>query len=200
MCGGESHQLQTCPKLPLSQKVEVLVEKFDATGVTKVQSGNISNPVAPSVNESWVTVSPKKRVKAMIPAKPRGNSLLNSERENKVGRISHPSSSMFTPYHNPAPLGPEILFLLMLGLVRVTSCTALMVTPWLLLIVVWRMIPWMPISICTNLRMWTCPAIPQKEKGWKRGRRLLSVVLSDLSFIEPVYVLLSCHAFVLGWD
>ena len=37
LCGGDSHQLNICPKLPLSQKVEVLVEKFDATGVTVAQ-------------------------------------------------------------------------------------------------------------------------------------------------------------------
>ena len=87
------------------------MEKFDATGVTKVKSGNVSNPVAPSVNESWVTVSPKKRVKAMIQAKPRGDSILNSERKNKVGGITHHSSSIFTPYHNPAPLGSEDIIL-----------------------------------------------------------------------------------------
>jgi len=34
LCGGESHQLQSYPKFSLSQKVEVLVEKFDDTGVT----------------------------------------------------------------------------------------------------------------------------------------------------------------------
>jgi len=95
----------------LSQKVEVLVEKFDATGVSKVQTGNVSNPLAPSVTESWVTVSPKKRVKAMIQSKPRGNSILNPGRENKVGGNVHRSSSTFTPFQNLAPLGPEDIIL-----------------------------------------------------------------------------------------
>ena len=66
LCGGESHVLQSCPNLPMSQKVEVLVEKFDATGVTKAQGGSSSNPISTST-ETWVTVSPKKRVKTMLP-------------------------------------------------------------------------------------------------------------------------------------
>uniref|UniRef100_A0A7C9D9R2 Uncharacterized protein n=1 Tax=Opuntia streptacantha TaxID=393608 RepID=A0A7C9D9R2_OPUST len=47
----------------------------------------------------------------MISAKPRGNSLLNSERDNKRGDISCLSSSLFTPSHNPAPLGPDDIIL-----------------------------------------------------------------------------------------
>ena len=66
LCGRESHQLQSCPNLPLTQKVEVLVEKFDATGVTKAHASSSANPLSPSVHETWVTVSPKKRVKACL--------------------------------------------------------------------------------------------------------------------------------------
>jgi len=34
LCGGDSHQLKTCPNLPVSKRVEVFVEKFDASGLT----------------------------------------------------------------------------------------------------------------------------------------------------------------------
>jgi len=33
--GGESHQLETCPKLPVRNKIEVFVEKFDTSGIIK---------------------------------------------------------------------------------------------------------------------------------------------------------------------
>jgi len=85
--------LQTCPKLPLSQKVEVLVENFDATGVTKAQAATVSNSLSATANEHWVTVSPKKRGKAMIQAKPKGNSILNPVRDNNFGGNVQPSSS-----------------------------------------------------------------------------------------------------------
>jgi len=75
LCGGESYQLQTFPKLPLSQKVEVLVEKFDAMGVTIAQTGTMVNPLSATSNENWVTMSPEKRVKTMIQAKPKGHSI-----------------------------------------------------------------------------------------------------------------------------
>jgi len=95
LCGGESHQLQTCPKLPLSEKIEVLVEKFDATGVTIAQTGTRSNPLSASANENWVTVSPKKRVKTMIQSKPKGHSSLNPNKEGSSGSNLHPSSSTY---------------------------------------------------------------------------------------------------------
>ena len=55
--GGESHQLQARPKLPLSQKVEVLLENIDATNVIKAQTMTMSNPLSATANENWVTVS-----------------------------------------------------------------------------------------------------------------------------------------------
>ena len=48
------------------RKLKCYVEKFDATGATKAHVLNTPNPIPPSMNKSWVTVSPKKRVKAMI--------------------------------------------------------------------------------------------------------------------------------------
>ena len=110
LCGGESHLLQSCPKLPLSQKVEVLVEKFDATGVTTAQGGSSSDPLSAS-NETWVIVSPKKRVKTMLPPKPKGNSSLNPSKVHCPGDSLHPSSSSFIPTHHPALLGPDDIIL-----------------------------------------------------------------------------------------
>ena len=40
LCGAASHQLQACPQLPIAQKVEVFVEKFDASRVTVAQPMN----------------------------------------------------------------------------------------------------------------------------------------------------------------
>ena len=110
LCGGESYILQSCPKLPLSQKVEVLVEKFDATGVTTAQGGSSLNPLSAS-NETWVTVSPKKRVKTMLPPKPKGTSNLKPPKVPIPGDSLHPSSSSFIPFHNPAPLGSDDIIL-----------------------------------------------------------------------------------------
>jgi len=110
LCGGESHILQSCPKLSLSQKVEVLVEKFDATGVTTAQGGSNLNPPSAS-NETWVTVSQKKRVKTMLPPKPKGTSNLKPPKVPIPGDSLHPSKSSFIPTHNPAPLGPDDIIL-----------------------------------------------------------------------------------------
>jgi len=59
------------------------------------------------VHDTWVTVSPKKRVKAMIQARPERNSLLNPIEESNTGGGVPPSPATFMPYPNPAPLGPE---------------------------------------------------------------------------------------------
>jgi len=57
--------------------VEVLVEKFDAIGVTLAQPMNTSMPFPQSVNDNWLTVSPKKRVKFMVQGCSKRNSGLN---------------------------------------------------------------------------------------------------------------------------
>ena len=111
LCGGESHLFQSYPQLPLSQKVEVPVEKFDAMGVTPAQGGSSSNPISTSTNDTWVTVSPKKRVKTMLPPKPKRNSSLNPSRDHFSGGNLPPSSSSFIPTHNSAPLGRDDIIL-----------------------------------------------------------------------------------------
>jgi len=56
---------EACPNLPMSKKVEVLVEHFYAQGVSlanksvSTASAGQSNPI-----DTWVTVTPKKRMKA----------------------------------------------------------------------------------------------------------------------------------------
>lgn len=64
LCGGESHQLDSCPKLPAQKKVQVVVQKFEA-GITSCistePSSSTNSQIPPS--ESWVTVFPKKRVR-----------------------------------------------------------------------------------------------------------------------------------------
>lgn len=44
LCGGESHQLEVCPKLPAPPKIEVFVEKFDNQGLSQA---NRTTPVDP---------------------------------------------------------------------------------------------------------------------------------------------------------
>jgi len=60
LCGGESHLLESCPKLPISKKVEVVVEKFDSSANIKDPSMNVAHQNPSFPNESWATVSPKK--------------------------------------------------------------------------------------------------------------------------------------------
>ena len=65
LCGGrgESHQLESCPNLPSSTKIEVLVERFDAQGVSYAnKSQNQSIPPTSKPIDTWVTVTPKKRM------------------------------------------------------------------------------------------------------------------------------------------
>ena len=64
---GELHQLESCPKLPVSKKIEVLVERFDAQGVSfanksRSQSSSTSSPSSKPI-DTWVTVTPKKRMR-----------------------------------------------------------------------------------------------------------------------------------------
>lgn len=63
LCGGESHQLDSCPKLPSQKKIQVVVQKFEdgtASCPSKEPSSSTNTQIPPS--ENWVTVSPKKRV------------------------------------------------------------------------------------------------------------------------------------------
>ena len=109
LCGGESHFLEACPKLPISTKVEVVVEKFESS--TNINAPPM--PIAPQTThlaeESWVTVSPKKRVKTMIRAKPNRNSVLNPEKAAPESTIS--PSPRLARVLDPAPVGPDGIML-----------------------------------------------------------------------------------------
>jgi len=111
LCGGDSHQLNTCPNLPLSQKVEVLVEKFDATGVTVAQPPPGHHSASAHAQNNWVTVSPKKRVKALIHARPRRSSTLNPVGSSNAEGNVQPIPPSFVPFSTSAPLGPEDIIL-----------------------------------------------------------------------------------------
>jgi len=71
----------------------------------------VSNPLSVTPNETWVIMSPKKSVKTIIQAKPKGNSILNPNKESNSGGNVQPSSSSFMPFHNPTPLGPDDIIL-----------------------------------------------------------------------------------------
>jgi len=87
------------------------VEKFDATGVTTAQSLNVRNPSNSVTHDSWVTVSPKKRVKSLIHARPKRQSILNPVGESNTEGINPPTHSNFIPGSNAAPLGVDDLIL-----------------------------------------------------------------------------------------
>jgi len=59
------------------------VEKFDTFGIVRAHvPGSLSNQFV--ANENWVTVSPKKTVKAMTQATPMRNSILNPQVQNEL--------------------------------------------------------------------------------------------------------------------
>ena len=99
---GDSHQLQSCPKLPISKKVEVLMKKFDATGVIIAQPLNVPICIPLSVNDSWVIISPKKRVKSMIQARTKRTPFLIL-----LGRMYQKGI-----YNPPLPIAGNVLTLL----------------------------------------------------------------------------------------
>jgi len=58
--GGDSHQLEACPNLPVLEKVKVLVERFHALGVSlanKYVSSSLAGTSKPI--DTWVIVTPK---------------------------------------------------------------------------------------------------------------------------------------------
>jgi len=72
---------------------------------------NVPNLLPASVNDSWVTVFPKKRVKALIQARPKSNSILNPIGESSSRETIQTSPSNYMPCPNPAPLGPDDIIL-----------------------------------------------------------------------------------------
>lgn len=67
LCGGESHQLETCPQLHAQQKNQVVVQKFEEKSIRPTTNEpSSSNPIPPPLTENWVTVSPNKRVRPAL--------------------------------------------------------------------------------------------------------------------------------------
>jgi len=111
LCGGESHLLEACPKLPISKKVEVVVEKFESSTNINAPSMPTAPQNPPLADESWVTVSPKKRVKAMIRAKPMRNSVLNPKKAIHGGTSTAVAPPRLARAIDPAPVGPDGILL-----------------------------------------------------------------------------------------
>lgn len=65
LCGGESHQLESCPKLPSQKKIQVVVQRFDESSAKSTTTEPPpSDQNIPQLSENWVTVSPKKRMRS----------------------------------------------------------------------------------------------------------------------------------------
>jgi len=103
--------LQAFPQLPISKKVEVLVDKFDAIGVTLAQPMNTPIPFPQPAKDNWVTVSPKKRVKSMVQVRPKRNFGLNPTGKDFLQQNSQPSTSNSLQGSNPTPVGPNDIIL-----------------------------------------------------------------------------------------
>lgn len=61
LCGRDSHQLDSCPKLPSQKRIKVVVRKFDeadGSPQTEVPSSFSNAPHAP--NDNWVSVPKEK--------------------------------------------------------------------------------------------------------------------------------------------
>jgi len=101
--------LEACPKLPLSKKVEVVVEKFESSTNINASPLTIAPQNVALVEESWVTVSPKKRVKTMIRAKPHKNSVLNPAKDAPRGTNNNPPRMVRAL--DPTPVGPDDILL-----------------------------------------------------------------------------------------
>jgi len=81
LCGGDPHQLDSCPKLPLNKKIEVMAEKFDAQDLggnpDPMYQASSSTPVTA---ENWVTVTLRKRLRASFG--PRGQRPMSAPRSS----------------------------------------------------------------------------------------------------------------------
>ena len=67
LCGDHDHLLELCPRLPVTPKIEVVVEKFQAHGISDTPSSSVSNPPDDSL-EKWIRISPKKRGRSLPPS------------------------------------------------------------------------------------------------------------------------------------
>lgn len=93
LCGGESHQLDLCPKLRAPKKIEVFVEKFDNQGLSQANKRTPADPLShPSHSENWVTVAPKRRV----------NSMINPRNFRSSNRPTKATNTMSSNPHNQA--------------------------------------------------------------------------------------------------
>ena len=67
LCGANDHLLEHCSRLPITPKIEVVVEKFQAHGISDLPSSSTIPPPADS-SEKWIRISPKKRGRSFPPS------------------------------------------------------------------------------------------------------------------------------------
>lgn len=61
LCGRDSHQLDSCPKLPSRKRIKVVVRKFDeADGSPQTEVPSSSSNAPPAPNDNWVSVPKEK--------------------------------------------------------------------------------------------------------------------------------------------
>lgn len=61
LCGRDSHQLDSCPKLPSQKRIKVVVRKFDeADGSPQTEVLSSSSNARPAPNDNWVSVPKEK--------------------------------------------------------------------------------------------------------------------------------------------
>jgi len=97
LCGGSDHLLELCPRLPAAPKIEVVVEKFEAHGLSDTPS-SADPPSQAESSEKWIRISPKKR----------GRSFPSSAQKNSspLGiRLAEPRIVSASP---PAPAAPKL--------------------------------------------------------------------------------------------
>lgn len=108
--GGDSHQLELCPKLPVPNKVEVFVEKFDAQGfapANKTTSAEYANQ--PVQSENWVTVAPKKRVKSMVSSRQFRTTATSLKKNHLASPITHNQDPPTIPSQEPPPSPSHVI-------------------------------------------------------------------------------------------
>ena len=66
LCGASDHLLELYPRLPVTPKIEVVVEKFQAHGISDIPSSS-SAPWDEAAG-NWIRISPKKRGRSFPPS------------------------------------------------------------------------------------------------------------------------------------
>lgn len=106
LCGSDSHQIDSCPDLPLQTKVEIVVQKFGEAKVkapvNEVPINSCNDPM--TFADQWIRVSPKKRSRTMSSSYLGNKSSLKASPFPKFSIMEPGSSSsdpVIPPLHSP---------------------------------------------------------------------------------------------------